>query len=498
MVSYAVEQAYSSILMKNKFPFFVLNIDLNPQLVDANVHPAKMDVRFVDESYLSRAIYMAVSKALSSDHLFNPVAVPAKDRELFKFKTDKQNEYIQEQLYKQTNSADKTSESTKFVQNTQYVQSQLPNSSEKDIKQRDTEEHGIQQKYIEQKDVLQEDLEQNGIEPKDIEQNDIAQKDVMQKSVEQKYIEQKEKNYKDTEQKDIKQNGQVQTKNTGSTIMQEKTASVNNFSNNSTNNFTNNSLDKSEEIRIFTKALEPLARTDLKNESVIVKNVCSEEYISGNYEDADNLYCANSDVEPIYENTSLELANMKYIGQAFLTYILLQNGEELVMVDQHAAHERILYEKLKVKYDSQDNTTQLLLEPVVIQMQAFEFDTFRSNIELFNKIGFVFEDFGNNAIIIRGIPYLLDGYSPKDIFLELADKIQESVKPINTPIADDMIHMIACKAAIKANKRLDDKEVHQLLIELANTGRRYTCPHGRPTVVRLTKYEIEKMFKRII
>ena len=82
--------------------------------------------------------------------------------------------------------------------------------------------------------------------------------------------------------------------------------------------------------------------------------------------------------------------------------------------------------------------------------------------------------------------------------MELLDKLQEAIKPVNTPLADEIIHTIACKAAIKANKKLDDKEVTQLLSELANTGRRYTCPHGRPTVVRLTKYEIEKMFKRII
>jgi DNA mismatch repair protein MutL len=189
---------------------------------------------------------------------------------------------------------------------------------------------------------------------------------------------------------------------------------------------------------------------------------------------------------------------MKYIGQAFSTYIMLQNGEELVLIDQHAAHERILYEKLKIKYESQENTTQLLLEPVVIQLQAYELDVIQSNEELFKRIGFIFEDFGNNSIIIRGIPYLIEGYSPKEIFLELTDRLQESVKPITTPIADEIIHTIACKAAIKANKKLDDREVFQLLSELSNAGRKYTCPHGRPTVVRLTKYEIEKMFKRIV
>lgn len=416
LVSYAVEQAYSSILMKNKFPFYVLNIELNPNLVDANVHPAKMDVRFADEGYLSRAILMAVSKALSAGSLFNPISVSNKDRELFKFKnTEPQKEYVQEQLGIQTNNDD--SNAAYVAKETSSNQSQVQN------------------------------------------------------------------------------------------------------------------LDKSkqlevDQIRIFNKALEPLARTVMRNNSSNVENIgdplhpkqvlynvtnsainenstLAESTAVTTISDTQTNSVSSVSILPssssdIHKKATLELADMKYIGQAFLTYIILQNGEELVLVDQHAAHERILYERLKTKFESQENTTQLLLEPVVVQLQAYELNVIKSKEELFNKIGFMFEDFGNNSIIIRGIPYLVDGYSPKDIFLEILDKLQESVKLVNTPLADEIIHTIACKAAIKANKKLDEKEINQLLSELAKTGGRYTCPHGRPTVIRLTKYEIEKMFKRIV
>ena len=438
LVSYAVEQAYSSILMKNKFPFYVLNIELNPHLVDANVHPAKTDVRFADESYLSRALYMAVSKALSSDSLFNPVSVPNKDRELFKFKSaEPQKEYIQEQLSHHDTTGNIDSTVIPINNNTSYSV------------------------------------------------NDYGAK----KSQEQ-YL--------------------VENKHSEATYYNQS-------------NYNENKADAStaKEIRIFTKALEPLARTILSNTSNNFETNSNSNCFENNYKEisinAPSFKCNFDSIVAIKqekttpeamiekptlesktEKPNLELSDMKYIGQAFSTYILLQNGEELVLVDQHAAHERILYEKLKTKYDSQENTTQLLLEPVVIQLQAFEINLIKSKEELFNKIGFVFEDFGNNSIIIRGIPYLIEGYSPKDIFLELTDKLQESVRPVTTPLADEIIHTIACKAAIKANKRLDDKEVYQLLSELENTGRRYTCPHGRPTVIRLTKYEIEKMFKRII
>jgi DNA mismatch repair protein MutL len=384
-VSYAVEQAYNSILMKNKFPFYVLNIDINPLLVDANVHPAKIEVRFADESHLSRAIYMAVSKALSSGSLFNPVTMANKDRELFKFTaSEPKNEYIQQQ-----------------------INYQIPNDNKNQV---------------------------------------ISDKKVVDEPVE--------------------------------TLPSQAKYNVNNFHENS---------------YIKEKA------TLFKNENSALENKFSPSvYPSQPIQVASDPPAAQIEQVDQKIRGFETLTEMKYIGQAFSTYIILQSGEELVLVDQHAAHERILYEKLKTKFESQENNSQLLLEPVVIQLQAYELNIIKIKEDLLNNIGFIFEDFGNNSIIIRGVPYLVEGYSPKELFLELTDKMNESVKPINTPLADEIIHTIACKAAIKANKKLDDKEVQQLLTELSITGRKYTCPHGRPTVIRLTKYEIEKMFKRIV
>lgn len=417
LVSYAVEQAYSSILMKNKFPFFVLNIELNPLLVDANVSPAKTEVRFAEESYLSRAIYMAVSKALSTGSLFNPVAVPNKDREIFKFKNiDSKPGYVQEEL---------------------------------EVK---------------------------------------SEQDIIEKQV---FV-----------------SKQDETKSPASGSQQAESRSQAEL------NYRDAKITEEQEIRLFTEALKPLARTDIGMSS----STFSDRFHSTQAAEEDYSASAGENllVEELNETVTLaakppaseeaeirqapgtDLTAMKYIGQAFSTYIILQNGEELVLVDQHAAHERIIYEKLKIKYEEQENTTQLLLEPVVIQFQALELNEINSKQDMLNKIGFIFEDFGNNSIIIRGIPYLLEGCSPKDVFLELAEKIFSSLKPVSTPLADEIMHTVACKAAIKANKKLDDSEVERLLAELAATGRRYTCPHGRPTIIRLTKYEIEKMFKRIV
>ncbi len=402
MVSYSVEQAFTSILMKNRFPFFVLNIDINPVLVDANVHPAKTEVRFADESNLSRTIYMAVSNALTTGgSLFNPVSVPNKDRELFKFTGNSQNKV-------------------------EYLQKEIELNKQEDYKK--AEEVRLFTKALEP----------------------LAKTEVNKASMslEKPQTDTSSFTFTKSEEYNVRQPQEVTVE-----VKQEKT-------------------------------------TELNNNSEVIKEADFSEEVAA--------VLSEDDGEVNTENLHPELADMKYIGQAFSTYILLQSNDELVMVDQHAAHERIIYEKLRVKFDSQENTTQLLLEPVVIQLQPFELDAVKSKHELLKGIGFVFEDFGNNSIIIRGIPYMVGDCSPRDIFIELTQKLQESIRPVSTPLADEIIHTIACKAAIKANKKLDEKEVHQLLIELSNTGRRYTCPHGRPTVIRLTKYEIEKMFKRIV
>ena len=442
LVSYAVEQAYSSILMKNKFPFFVLNIELNPFLVDANVSPAKTEVRFAEESYLSRAIYMAVSKALSSDSLFNPVTVTNRDRELFKFKNiEPKAEYIQEKLINK--------------------EAELLNTDKVDIKQK----LGSQNSF--------------DIHP---EQKTVAQ--VLDKSA----------SNKEKSELDINETQLISQANSAYSSPKDI------------------KISEEREIRLFNDAMKPLAR-DLRKEATIekiagaksqtaeIEKKVNSDFNSGTYTTPSE----PSRIDPMVKETEkkgiadeTDLTAMRYIGQAFSTYIMLQNGEELVLIDQHAAHERIIYEKLKIKYEEQENTTQLLLEPAVIQFQTFELNEIKAKQDMLTKIGFIFEDFGNNSIIIRGIPYLLEGCSPKDVFLELTDKMLSSLKPVNTPLADEIIHTIACKAAIKANRKLDESEVNRLLKELASVGSRYTCPHGRPTIIRLTKYEIEKMFKRIV
>ena len=502
LVSYAVEQAYSSILMKNRFPFFVLNITLNPLLVDANVHPQKMEVRFADESYLTRTIYMAVASALSGKELFAPVTVTKKDRELFKFNGAENKDYVQQTM-------DINSEAVN-----------LQGSVSKqgiDIKADGVSKHGI--------DIKADDVSKHGV---NIKSDDTSKQGVAIKSddASKQGVDIKSASGQQPPQVDyIKNNSELQQQ--AYTVSDKQvTAQLHaELSKLNDNNVVQSSLNVNENIG-WAQSMQkqnavqpeqstvsshsvrendigkPLFRYEHEQsigESATGKPLFSAEHEQSMPESATGNASAISQTEStLQHNEDNNLLSMRYIGQAFFTYILLQNGDELVMVDQHAAHERIIYERLKIKYESMENLTQLLLEPVVLHLQPVELICATSNEELFSRIGMMFEDFGNNSIIIRGVPYAAAECSPAELFQELLNKLQNSAKPINTPVADEILHTVACKAAIKANKKLNEAEVQQLLLELSRTGSKYTCPHGRPTVIRLTKYEIEKMFKRIV
>ena len=494
LVSYAVEQAYSSILMKNRFPFFVLNITLNPLLVDANVHPQKMEVRFADESYLTRTIYMAVASALSGKELFAPVTVTKKDRELFKFSGAEKKDYVQQTM-------DMNSEAV--------TQQGSVSKHGVDIKADDVSKHGVDIKTAGGQQPPQVDYIKN---------NSVLQQQAYTASDKQ-VTAQLHAQLSKLNDNNVVQNSLNVTENDSSvqSIQKGNTA------------HPEQSTVPTQSVREndICKTLFSAEHVESVPESATGKQLFSTEHIQSVTESATenphfsaehvesmnrsehsgdaSLQVAKNDSAISHTESTLQhsvdnnnLLSMRYIGQAFFTYILLQNGDELVMVDQHAAHERIIYERLKIKYESMENLTQLLLEPVVLHLQPVELICATSNEELFSRIGMVFEDFGNNSIIIRGVPYAAAECSPAELFQELLNKLQNSAKPINTPVADEILHTVACKAAIKANKKLNEAEVQQLLLELSRTGSKYTCPHGRPTVIRLTKYEIEKMFKRIL
>ncbi|NLA41577.1 MAG: DNA mismatch repair protein MutL, partial [Smithella sp.] len=192
------------------------------------------------------------------------------------------------------------------------------------------------------------------------------------------------------------------------------------------------------------------------------------------------------------------LLRARVIGQAFESYILLEEGEEILLIDQHAAHERIRYEKLKKQFILQESFGQGLLSPLAVNLSELEMVRFHELSQYLSKLGFEAEVFGNRSILIRGIPYALDSSFSGQDFLEIFENLSSEALSVSEIIPEETIYMMACKSAIKANRSMSVIEIRGLVEQLANAENPYTCVHGRPVIISMTKKELEKRFKRIV
>lgn len=187
----------------------------------------------------------------------------------------------------------------------------------------------------------------------------------------------------------------------------------------------------------------------------------------------------------------------KIIGQVFDTYWLVEYGTELFIIDQHAAHEKVLYEKVMKDFEKKEVTSQLLSPPMIVTLNLQEAELLKKYRELFTKFGFEIEEFGGKEFQIRAVPHNLYGIAKEDLFLELLDHLDETGdKPLEVITAK--LATMSCKAAVKGNQQLSVREVDNLIGELLHLEDPYHCPHGRPTIISISKQEMEKKFKRIV
>ena len=187
----------------------------------------------------------------------------------------------------------------------------------------------------------------------------------------------------------------------------------------------------------------------------------------------------------------------KFIGIAFKTYIILEMNNELYIMDQHAAHERILYEKVKKNFFSDtQKESQMLLLPDVITLTNKEMGIAKDNMSLFERAGFVIEEFGENTLKVSGVPEVCVDLDTKELFMETLDEVNTVARTAKQEKEEKFIATVACKAAVKANMALTEEEVTSLMNELLKLPNPFSCPHGRPTVIKMSKYDIERKFAR--
>ena len=187
--------------------------------------------------------------------------------------------------------------------------------------------------------------------------------------------------------------------------------------------------------------------------------------------------------------------DMKLLGQAFQTYIIGQDNNSIYLIDQHAAHERILFEELLCSYRNASVLSQNLITPMVIELSYSEFENTKIQINLFRKLGFDVEEFGINSFIIRAVPMVFGKPDGEQLFMKIVDAISSS-KSNSYEMRIEKVILQACKAAIKAKDKLDEVEMRELTNRLSKLENPYTCPHGRPIIVSLTKNELERRFRR--
>ncbi len=248
----------------------------------------------------------------------------------------------------------------------------------------------------------------------------------------------------------------------------------------------NNSSNAEENIQIdrniaIEENLEEIKTEVGKIESV--DNILDEKEASK----LENIKEVSQTKEPIY---------YKYVGQVFDTYIIIQIEEKMYIIDQHAAHERLLYEQIKANYFSKNSNSQILLLPILVELTQKEMDAVNENQEILKNVGFEFENFGDRTIKISGVPNIGYDLDYKGVFLDTIDEILGANKTYRESKEDRFIATLACKAAVKGNMNLSYKEQIALLDDMVKLDNPFNCPHGRPTAFEISRYEIERRFLR--
>ena len=187
----------------------------------------------------------------------------------------------------------------------------------------------------------------------------------------------------------------------------------------------------------------------------------------------------------------------RLIGQLFKTYWLIEYENNLFIMDQHAAHEKVMYEKLMKQYEKREILSQQIHPPLVISVNPVEQEALRKNMDFFEQMGFQIESFGGNEYMLRAVPLETYGLAAQDIFIDFVDSLTEEGNHLNIDLFIYKIATMACKAAVKGNMKLSFAEADALIDQLLQLDNPYNCPHGRPTIIAMTETELEKKFRRI-
>ena len=247
-----------------------------------------------------------------------------------------------------------------------------------------------------------------------------------------------------------------------------------------------------ESLNYFVTNNKPSENLTFKND-----NASSYNMAMNAYKNMQQQSFINEEIEESVED-KITLTNFKIIGTLFNTYILLEQGERLLLIDQHAGHERLLYDKFKKEFEEKTLLTQALLVPYVLNLNYQEWAFIHDNLDTLQNLGFDIEGFGNNSYKISSVPLLLKNINIAEFFNGILHDLNNNLTIKKTDLMEEYLAKSACRSAVKANDTLSHNEIEILLNNLSNKDQVLLCPHGRPIVLKITNTEIEKWFKRLV
>ena len=454
----ATEQAYKGLIPIGKFGFVVLNINMNPAKVDVNVHPAKLEVRFEEENKVFQAVYHAIKNTLLKSEL---VADPAKEKEMKMQQAMNNRALTFDERLKNLKESKQTTGGGLFGFRKQN------------------------EKQIEEYNDIESKIKTNVVEPEPKLQNQQVSSEVYVKDA--------------TEEPS---SAELKEETTGYSLENAAKEFEPNSTEEITKEYTQNSVQDSTQSTI-PNATEGETKTvdfDTMYEKLFGRKPIEDtpkEETKENENKPEPEEEIGTPVTIFSQEEQFKKPTYKFVGIVFKTYIILEMNDEMYILDQHAAHERIMYEKVKKNYYSEQNKdSQMLLLPDVITLTHKEMDIAKDNLDLFKKAGFTLEEFGDNTLKVTGVPTFCLELDTKDLFLETLDEINTVARTAKQEKEEKFIATVACKAAVKANMALNELEVNSLMNQLLSLPNPFTCPHGRPTVIKMTKYEIERKFAR--
>ena len=506
IIGKAIEEAYKPFMMQHKYPFTLLHISIEPELLDVNVHPTKMELRFQDGEQIFRAVRDAISDALMHRELIPEVILeekkPASPSE--KPFSGNSGTSLSDSPY-----ADMMQTVTELVIDRKEQKPQLRMGRKSEEKRRMEAE------------AVQEDFEEYAKRPAG-ERESVGSGTVP----EEKDQEQSEKNsgicvdQKLTEillreppehQKNIYLENNLRAEAGLEPVLPEKTK-------NSAKNFTEFSefvktqeSEKTPELEILrssepTELTEPSESAEwLKSAEKLPESMPEHRLAQETIHPAE--YCNEQEAETgvqmeLFHEKLLEpksRSRHKLIGQLFDTYWLVEFQDQLYIIDQHAAHEKVLYEKTMASLKTRQYTSQMVSPPIILTLGSQEALMLEKHMKYFTGIGFEIEHFGGREYAVRGVPDNLFSIAKKELLLEMIDGLSEdTAEEKNADMIYEKVASMSCKAAVKGNHKMSFEEADHLIDLLLELENPYACPHGRPTIISMSRYELEKKFKRIV